>query len=347
MTFIKNWAGRAFGTNTGNLSVSFDGPDDKLTGKLRLLDERFGLVIYAIQAVFDGKGISIEGDAETTQDGIQYGRLTATASLNAKGQMLGTWQTSLGTGGTFELFPHARGESIMPGQAQANTQLYSARHDLGAIAISRTEIVALAEEIQAQFSKQPVMVNVTVQTERIRMLEDFKKVKFPEKRGQLVKLYAQEAEASGMNRTVVVELGQNGNWMTVQSSDEAWVLGFLEKLKQHVVPLQRFYPSQYKKFGVGFNQLMLAAAIAYLPSLPGFPSRVGLMAGVFGVVWVIGVVHKKFIPFTTIYLSDDADSVFRRVWPTVVSTLIAVLGGAAATILAGVLQGWLQVGVKI
>lgn len=42
----------------------------------------------------------------------------------------------------------------------------------------------------------------------------------PEKRGRFAKLFAQEQEALGINRTVIVELGQGGNCVSVQSADE-------------------------------------------------------------------------------------------------------------------------------
>ncbi|WP_425065074.1 hypothetical protein [Reyranella sp.] len=342
MAIVKNWAGRAFGTNVGNLAISLEGDDVKLVGKLRLADERYGVTVYAIKGTFDGQTLEISGEAETKREGMMYGNLTARARLNAKGELQGTWETSIGSGGTFQLFPHAYGEGSSSAPSGMTTQLYTARHDFGAISITRAEITALADEIQIQFPKQQVMVNVTVQTERIRTLEDFKKLALPEKRGRFAKLFAQEEEASGMNRTVIVELGQGGNWVSVQSADEPWALGFLEKLKQRIAPLERFYPSQYKKLGITVNQLMVFAAIAWLPSLPDFAARAGLLVGVLVVISTIDYVHKRFVPYTTIYLGDTSDGLLRRAWPTILSILITVLGGTAATLLGVVLQNWLS-----
>ena len=43
------WAGRVYGTNTGNLFVDLETTDDELRGTLRFMDSAFGLVIYEIK----------------------------------------------------------------------------------------------------------------------------------------------------------------------------------------------------------------------------------------------------------------------------------------------------------
>ncbi|KKL99981.1 hypothetical protein LCGC14_1808960, partial [marine sediment metagenome] len=48
MAICKKWAGKVYGTNTGNLYATFEGHSDALTGKIHLNDPVFGLAVYGI-----------------------------------------------------------------------------------------------------------------------------------------------------------------------------------------------------------------------------------------------------------------------------------------------------------
>jgi hypothetical protein len=65
---------------------------------------------------------------------------------------------------------------------------------------------------------------------------------------------------------VIVEFGAAYNNVTVQGTDESWVLGQLEKIKRAIRPSERRLASRYKQYGI-FNTVMIGAAIAYLPRL--------------------------------------------------------------------------------
>jgi hypothetical protein len=56
------WAGRLYGTNTGNLFIELAGDNQNLTGTLRFADDRFGPTVYSIQGSFNETTLSIRGD---------------------------------------------------------------------------------------------------------------------------------------------------------------------------------------------------------------------------------------------------------------------------------------------
>ena len=101
------WAGRVFGTNTGNLFVELDQTEAGVSGTLRLLDTLYGLSIYEITGSIDGSTLEFEGEPKQVAPGVETGRFVAKATLTPQGHFRGQWQTSIGTAGTFELYPHA------------------------------------------------------------------------------------------------------------------------------------------------------------------------------------------------------------------------------------------------
>lgn len=127
-----------------------------------------------------------------------------------------------------------------------------------------------------------------------------------------------------------------------QGSDEAWVLGKLEKLKGELRKSERFYTTNFKRLGFGINQVLLAAAIVYLPSLESFHSRAVLMVGVFVLAFIVTWLHTRYIPFAAIYLDKKPEGMLARVAPSIASWLIAATAGIAATLLAAYLQGYLK-----
>ena len=115
MAFGRLWAGRVFGTNTGNAFAKFEGDDSALIGSLHHNDTGVGMVVYRTAGSFNGNRLSIEGMPETKIDGVQIGRLKATAVLQPTGSLEGEWETDVGSAGTFVLFPHDRSQVALFG----------------------------------------------------------------------------------------------------------------------------------------------------------------------------------------------------------------------------------------
>ncbi|WP_322865320.1 hypothetical protein U5922_003400 [Aquicoccus sp. G2-2] len=339
MVIGNKWAGKLYGTNTGNLYVTLEGDDDALQGRIHLNDPVFGLVVYAINGTFDGQGLSLQGEPEKSIEGVELGKLKAAALLNSRGELEGEWTTSIGSAGTFVLFPHDRiSEQEEEGGARQE-QLHTARHNFGAVAVDREQITALAEEVQSDFRQTQVVVTVLAGTEKSRLLDDFKNAKFKDERATVFKIFARERQTSGIDRIVVIEFGPEVNFAMTQGADEAWVLGMLEKLKNSVEPLERKYATSFKKFGFGINQLLFVGAIVYLPSLTSLGVRVVLMVGVLAIIWFVTWVHRRYLPFAALFLGNKPKGFFAKSLPSALSWIIAVTSAVAATLLATYLQG--------
>ncbi len=126
-----------------------------------------------------------------------------------------------------------------------------------------------------------------------------------------------------------------------QGSSEAWVLGRLERLKRDLRQFERAYTTNFKQLGFGINQVLLLAAIVFLPSLANLRDRAILMIGVLALTYAVTWLHNRYLPLAAIYLSRKPETLLARITPSVVSWLIAATAGIAATLLAGYLQGWL------
>lgn len=332
------WAGGVAGTNTGKAFVKFEGEDAALTGTLHFNDNDVGVVVYSLTGSFDGKELTFTGQPQT--EGDQYAPLQATATLNAKGNLEGQWQTDLGTAGVFVLFPQQQGQAVEPVADAPPEQLHTARHTFGAVQIDREQITSLADDIQREFTNAKVVVTVVAGTEQSRFLPDFKTVAFNLDKAAVLKLFASGPEGTGVNRVISVEFGPQINNAMTQSADEAWVLGMLERLKRSIRPFERSYATNIKRIGIGSSQLLLLAAFVYLPSLANLRDRAIFMVGVLAIIFVMNWLHSHYLPMAAIYLRKRPQGLFARVAPSVVSWLIALTAGAAATLLAGYLQGW-------
>lgn len=343
MALGRLWAGRAYGTNIGNIFIKLNGDDTALAGTLHMNEPGVGIVVYSVQGEFDGLQLRLTGEPQTQIDGVAFGRLSAAASLNARGELNGEWSTSIGSAGTFILFPHDQGQDLEADAGRFPDQLHTARHQFGAVAVNREQITAIAEEIQRDFKKRQVIVTVVAGTEQSRYLSDFKTTDFNTDRASIIRLFAQESEGSTVNRVVQVEFGPQVNTAMTQGSEESWVLGTLEKLKRSIRPLERGYTTNFKKFGFGINQLLFICAIVFLPSLGSLRDRAILMAGVlaiiFGVIWL----HNHYLPFAAIHLGQRPKGIFERLTPSMVSWIIAVTASLVAALLAAYLQGLLAV----
>jgi len=334
MALNENWAGRIFGTSTGNVFVKLTGSEDGLTGSLHLNEPGIGIAVYSIAGKFDGERLSITGQSETKIAGVYFAPLKAKAFLNSRGELQGEWETESGGAGTFQLFPHSNSGSDTKGSSRTLDQLHTVRYQFRAISIDRPELILLADEIQSSFEQAQVVVTVTTGTEQARYLSDF-----DFERASMIKLFIREAETSGLDRIVQIEFGPQINFSMVQGSDESWVLGFMEKLKRGIKPYERTYATNFKKMNFGINQLLLAGAVVTLPSLPSLNTRALLMLAVLSIVFCVNWLHQKYLPFAVIYLDKRPASIFAKVTPSFVSWVIAVTASLVSAWLAFYLIG--------
>jgi len=337
----KLWAGRVYGTNTGNLFIEFDklGPD--IVGTLRFMDSAFGLAIYTIQGTFDEEMLRITGKPTKDVEGVELGDLTVEAKLTPEGNLRGTWTTTLGTGGTFEAFPH----DITTKAPQARTgtavpeQLYTRNISLGAVRLFSEDVTQLLQHIHQDFVSGRLVVTFNARgSEVTKYAEDF--LQDAKSLGSLkyLKVMIQEPEAHGINRLVVVELNAFGvNEVRVQGIQESWVIGKAESIAALIKRNQSTLITTYKKFGLNLNQAIFVAMLVVMPSITKWTERALFAVAVFALLAMLLWLHAKFIPNATLQMEVERPSSFARVWPTLLSWFVA----ATASLVAALVFYWL------
>lgn len=343
MAIGKLWAGRTYGTHIGNLFLKLDGPDEQLTGILRFSAGQTGVILFEVSGGFDGQMLRVEGPEVPTSTVTGAGRIKAAVCLDSAGVLRGEWETSVGAGGILELHPHDIHQQNRALVGEAPPQLFSARHEFGAVSLDKAGILDIAEAVQREFSKGLVTVSVLGTTEQVLFLDAFRSRDFRHGKTNVVRIFAREPQEDNLDRSVTIELGPHVNFLSTQSGVESWVLGVREKLKSEVSRFERSYATNFKKLNVGINQLLIIAAVVYLPSLSELRDRAILMSGVLLIAAGLKLFHDKYLPHAELHAANRPQSLLSRIGPTIVSWIVSVTGGAAATMLALYLQGWLKV----
>jgi hypothetical protein len=345
MPIGKLWAGRVFGTNVGNLFLKLQGDDQSLTGTLHISDKDHGVNVFSVHGNYDGNRLVLAGltDTQFAEKDIFYGQLSVVLTPDAKGEFRGQWKFENGAAGTLVLYPHDEASTTEIVHAQLPDQLNTARYTFRAVQLMREQIIDIANQIQNDF-KNDVVVTIIDGTEQSRFLPAFKAFKFLKSRVEVVKIFVQEQENSGLNRVVQVEFGPQINFSMTQGSDEAWVLGMLEKIKRAIRPYELRYSTNIKNAGIGINQLLFFGAIIWLPSFERLQDRTILMLGVISLAFGVNFLHNSYLPMASLYLGDNPKGVFSSFFPSILSWIIAVSAGVAAALLGAYLQGWLGLG---
>lgn len=332
-TLGKLWAGRVFGTNTGNLFVELDSSGDRVAGTVRLMDTQFGLTVYKVTGSFDGT-LRLKGEPTQVQDGVIAGALDITATLTPEGNLRGQWKSSLGTGGTFEAYPH---DVLPPDQRAASPltipeQFFTSNVSLGAIRLYAKDLWELVAFIRKDFVVGRPVVTYTVRgNEATKYFEDFQKEATTFGDLRRIKINIQEPEAHGINKVVTIELNPTGqNEIRAQGINESWVVGKAEAIARTLRPFERGLVTTYKKFGLTLNQGIFLAMLVFIPAIESFWQRGVFVAVVVALLNVLYWLHSKFIPNTIIYLGEKEPTVFQRVWPSILSWLAAATASLAA-----------------
>lgn len=329
------WTGNIYGTNTGKLFLRLEGDDASLQAAVHLNDDNRGIIVIEAVGSFKGQSLSLSGDFP----GEPQQSIDIIAKLNPDGNFRGGWTTNFGAAGTLALFPDDVFSEESP-QNRGPAQLYTARHVLGPVVIDRRELDAIAREMQSAFKRSKLVVTVYTDTEQIFYLDNLAEKHFSAHRASIVKLHVQEPDRDGLNRLISLELGPSYNMAMTQGTDETWVIGYLEKLKNLTNPFTRGLFYKLRSIGVGFNQIAILCVVVFLPSLNGLLERSILMVGVIVIAFAVKRGQDRIFQNAVIYLGERSPSLVERAGPPVVSLGVAVLGGALATLLAVWLQKW-------
>lgn len=344
----KLWAGRIFGTNTGNFFLDLDSSDEgALTGTLRLMDTLFGLAVYNVTGRFDGSGITLRGDPVPTAKppAVSNGTIEVTGNLTAEGNIRGTWSSSLGTGGAFEAYPHDQAAANNPGPGPQPTsaahsapeppeQLFLSSVPVGALRMYQGDLWRLIDSIRSDFLIGRPIITYTVRENQVsKYLDDFRAEAATLGQLKRFKLTIQEPEAYGINKVVVLDLDAFGqNELRVQGINESWVTGKSEVISRMLKNFENKLLSAYRRYGLFFNSLLFFAMLVVIPALQSTEQRAIFVAGIVAILFCLFKVHQRFIPHAILYLSDEQPNWFRRTWPSILSWISALTAALAAAL---------------
>lgn len=329
----KLWAGRIFGTNTGNLFIELSSSENNVTGMVRLMDSEFGLSTWRVEGTFDGT-LRLHGEPAETPPGVTTGNIEVTGTLTPEGRLRGEWSSSLGTAGTFEAFPHdpsspdqkpSSGESIPE-------QLFTSNVSLGALRLYEKDLSDLIQFIRKDFVVgRPVITYAIRGNEVSRYFEDFQKDAPSIGELRRIKLTLQEPEAHGINKVVVVDLNSIGhNEIRVQGISESWVIGKAEAIARMLHPFEKALVTTYKKFGLTLNQIIFLAMLILIPAIGSLWQRAAFVGIVVTLLGFLYWLHSKFILNAVIYLGPEEPTALKRLWPFILSWLGAATASLAA-----------------
>jgi len=333
----KSWAGRAFGTNTGNLAISFTKDEEELEGVVRFQDEQYGVVVYNVTGIFKD-GVHLTGKTETVIENVVFGDLTVEATLTTEGSLKGEWSTTLGSGGPFIAHPHGGSKTLNASTSDVEIeQFYTRTHVLGALNLDRAAVLSLIELVKKDFNAGGRLI-ITYRNggaEITKYGADFEAS--IEGLGELsyLKLFIQEPDEFGVNKMVIVELVQHGvSKIVVQGVRDIWVEGKARVLLDELDKRKRNLVTNFKKHGVSLTELAFFAMLVVIVDIQPFWSRAGFIAVFLVTIRLINWLHTSYIPNATIRMGTGEQSIASKYGVSIVSWLATILGALINSYLA-------------
>lgn len=311
----KLWAGRAYGTSTGNLAISFEKDDAELEGIVRFHDEVYGLVVYKVNGKYDDE-VVLTGNAITEVEGVVFGELTVKAVLTPEGSLKGEWSTSLGSGGPFVVHPHGGVRAGNDTKADLEVeQFYTQSYTLGALTLSKADVLSLIDITRKDFNSGGKLI-VTYRNggaEITKHCKDFIVQMDGLNRLNYLKLFIQEPDEFEINKIVLVELAEHGvNRVVVQGVREIWVEGKARTLRNELGKNEKVLATNFKKFGFNLSQIALFTMIVVMVDIQSFWTRLGVGAMFLGAIKFVEWLHVAFIPNASIRLAVGSDTWVNR-----------------------------------
>lgn len=340
----KNWNGKVFGTNTGNVSLALTGEDNALSGSIRLSDDRFGVVVYNAAGTFSDGALALTGKPSgEIPEQVQVGELTVSGALTAEGRIDGQWSTTIGTGGTFQLWPHSLERRVAVNTASPEQSNMSVR-TVGAVRLYADDVRTVIEQILKEFTEtRAVITYYDNGNEKTLFSHEFASIldELPELR--YLKISVQEHEKYGINKLAMVEFAAWGeNVIRVQSVQETWAIGKSEALSRHISGFQRKLATRFRKYGLNVNIAVTVVALAALPGLVGFGRRLIFAASVWALQGAIGYLHRQYVPNFILYPAKRESTLFGKIGPGMLSWGITIMGAVIGAVIYGLLKGELN-----
>jgi len=329
----KLWAGRAFGTNTGNLSITFEKDGQELEGIVRFHDDEYGLVTYKVNGTYEDE-ITLTGSAITRAEGVEYGELSVKAALTPEGSLKGEWSTSIGSGGPFTAHPHGAGAANTEKTDLEIEQFYTQAYTLGALRLAKDDVLSLMEAVRKDFNGEAKLI-VTYRSGGAEVTQhgkDFIAQMGRNKKLTYLKVFLQEPDEFGVNKFAFAELAEQGfNRVVVQGVREIWVEGKAQMIRGELEKYEKSLATNFKQFGLNLNQLALFMMIVIMSYVPEFWMKVSVGILVFGLIKFLGWLHVTFIPNASIRLAEVKETWVTRwgasIFSWIATLLSTVLGG--------------------
>ena len=337
MNAIGLWAGRVYGTNTGNLFVKLEQTPAGVSGTFHFNDAVTGVVIYSVNGSFADGTLQLEGDPiPTNREEETGGPINATAILTSQGNFRGEWRSSFGNAGTFELYPHdlPPPDQVRQSDVPIPEQLHTSRQTVGAIRLYAEDFRELVQVIRKDFVVGRLIVTYkTTEIESTRYVEEFEKEMTNLSKVQYLKFLIQEPEAHGINKLAIVELNSQGcNEAMVQGIYESWVMGKADILVNQLQRYEKSLVTNIKKYGLGINQLIVMAMLVLFPEVETLWQRSIFAIVVAGIALAFFGAHRRFLPNLILYTSPRKPNALRRAWPSILSWIIAATASLVAAV---------------
>lgn len=333
----NRWAGRLYGTNTGNIFLDLAQDGEKVFGRLRVMDSIFGVSLYEYTGTINEELVLNCVPAQAVE-GTELGNVFVRGHLSPEGSIRGEWESTIGTAGTFEIHPHYINNA--PPSDSNPEQIHNKTIPLGSVRLFKDDVIQLINFIKKDFSSGRVIVTYNQRGCELTKYADvfFDQIDGVEKLNYL-KLVIQEPEAYGINRVIVIELVPNGvSEIRVSGINESWVLGKAECIFQILKPRQNSLVTTYRKYGLNLNAAIFFAMLIVIPDIESLKSRALFVAVVLLLLSFLLFIHNKLIPNTTIYYEQTKPGFIKRAWPSILSWVIAASSSLVAAYIFSILK---------
>lgn len=323
----KDWAGNFYGTNTAKVFLDFEHLEqNKVNGILRFNDDVSGLIVYKLSGETDGTSVKIIGIPDLDSDGGKEEEVRLNGTLNSEGKLVGKWDSSIGKGGTFILFPHG---DLQKHQLSPPKQLYVNSKNLKPIKLSRKGLKDLIGVIGEGMLPSEVIVTVKEGANETSFLASNLSTKnFDERTEPYLKLSVQDPIDTGQLRSVVLELLKTGeNFLRVQSTDKNWSAGRTELISSELAKYERSFLSFFKKSSGYIQLLLLIALLVILPEFSDWKKRMIVTIGCFALMISLGQLYKRKIPNFEGQFSSGKESIFKYAWSYIWPVLSQIFAG--------------------
>lgn len=338
MTSLANrWAGRLYGTNTGNIFLDLAQDGKNVSGRLRIMDSIFGVSIYDYTGTIEEEFVLNCVPVQAAED-VELGNVSVKGHLTPEGSIRGEWESTIGTAGTFDLHPHDMNAASM--RDSNPEQIHNKTIQLGSVRLFKDDVIQIVNFIKKDFSVGRVIVTYNQRGCELTKYADelFNHLDGIEQLNYL-KIVIQEPESHGINRIIVIELVANGvSEIRISGINESWVLGKAESIFQILKSRQNSLVTTYRKYGLNLNAVIFFAMLIVIPDIEGWKSRAVFVAVVFLLLNLLLLIHSKLIPNTAIYLEESKPGFFRRAWPSILSWVIAASSSLVAAYTFSILK---------